>query len=241
MNFKLNFKLFLAVAVLITATITSAQDKTITFDKKKTSYAIGYQMGIEFLGRQGSEFELDVEEAINAIRDAYAKKDPAVSKEDMVLNYKSYENKMKQKQFEAYKKLAEENKKRSDNFLIDNRKKKGIKELASGIQYRIIEDGTGNHPTLDSEVTIHYRGSLIGMKDVNNYQEFDSSFVRGKPKKLKVNSVLKGWQEIIPLMRPGGKWQVFIPPELAYGVRGQPPIGPNEILIFDINLLSIDL
>ena len=241
MNFKLdNFKLFLAAAVLITATMASAQDQEITFDKKKTSYAIGYQMGIEFLGRQGSELELDVEEAIKGIRDANAKKDPTVSKEDMVLNYKNYENKMKQKQFEAYKKMAEENKKRSDDFLKENRKKKGIKELASGIQYRIIEDGTGNHPTLDSDVTIHYRGSLIGMKDVNNYREFDSSF-RGEPKSFKVNSVLKGWQEIIPLMRPGGKWQVFIPPELAYGVRGQPPIGPNEILIFDISLLSINL
>jgi len=240
MNFKLdNFKLFLAVAVLITATIASAQDQTITFDKKKTSYAIGYQMGIEFLGRQGGEFELDVEEAINGIRDANAKKDPAVSKEDMVLNYKSYENKMKQKQFEAYKKMAEENKKRSDDFLKANRKKKGIKELSSGIQYRIIEDGAGNHPTMDSEVTIHYRGSLIGIENPDNYQEFDSSFVRGEPKTLKVNAVLKGWQEILPLMRPGGKWQVFIPPELAYGVRGQPPIGPNEILIFDINLLEI--
>ena len=237
----MNFKHIIAGAILFFATVVSAQDQTITFDKKKTSYAIGYQMGIEFLGRKGGEFELDVEEAINGIRDASTKKDPTVSKEDMVLNYKSYENKMKQKQFEAYKKIAEENKIRSDDFLVANRKKKGIKELASGIQYRIIEDGTGNHPTLDSEVTIHYRGSLIGIDDVNNYQEFDSSFVRGKPKTLKVNAVLKGWQEILPLMRPGGKWQVFIPPELAYGVRGQPPIGPNEILIFDINLLSINL
>ncbi len=226
---------------MISATTAAAQDEqNFTFDKNKTSYAIGYQMGIEFLGRQGSDFELNVDQAIKGIRDAYAKKDPTVSKEDMVLNYKGYENKMKQKQFEAFKKLAEDNQKRSDDFLAANRKKKGIKELASGIQYRVIEDGSGKHPTLDSEVTIHYRGSLIGVKDPDNYQEFDSSFIRGEPKTLKVNSVLKGWQEIIPLMRPGGKWQVFIPPELAYGVRGQQPIGPNEILIFDINLLSIN-
>ena len=237
----MNFKLILAGVILFTATLASAQgDKTITFDKKKTSYAVGYRMGITFLGRKGSEFELDVDEAIKGIRDAASKKEPSVSKEDMVLNYTNYENKMKQMQLEAYKRLAEENKKRSDDFLKENRKKKGIKELASGIQYRIIEDGVGNHPTLESNVTIHYRGSLVGIDDVNNYQEFDSSFVRGEPKKLKVNTVLKGWQEILPLMRPGGKWQVFIPPELAYGVRGQPPIGPNEVLIFDINLLSID-
>ena len=235
----MNLKLILAGTILFSAATVSAQDQTVTFDKKKTSYAIGYRMGIEFVGRSGSEFELDVEEAIKGIRDANAKKDPAVSKEDMVLNFQNYENKMQKKQLEAYKKIADENQKRSDAFLKQNRTKKGIKELASGIQYRIIEDGVGKHPTMDSEVTIHYRGSLIGVDDVNNYQEFDSSFVRGEPKTLKVNSVLKGWQEILPLMRPGGKWQVFIPPELAYGVRGQSPIGPNEVLIFDINLLDV--
>jgi len=235
----MNFKLLLAGITIISATVVSAQEDKITFDKNKTSYAVGYRMGIEFAGRSGGEFELNVDEAVKGIRDAYAKKDPVVTKEDMVLNFQNYENKMKQKQMEAYKALADSNQKRSDDFLVQNRKKKGIKELASGIQYRVIEDGSGNNPTLDSEVTIHYRGSLIGTDDVNNYQEFDSSFVRGEPKTLKVNSVLKGWQEILPLMRPGGKWQVFIPPELAYGVRGQPPIGPNEILIFDINLLSV--
>jgi len=238
----MKLKLLLAGAVLFAATNLTAQDKqepNVKFDKTKTSYAMGYRLGLQFAGAKDSEFELNTEEMIKGIRDADAKKEPTVSREDMVLNVQGYENKMKQKQFEAFKKLADSNQKRSDDFLKENRKKKGIKELASGIQYRIIEDGTGNHPTLDSEVTIHYRGSLIGTEDVNNYQEFDSSFVRGEPKTLKVNSVLKGWQEILPLMRPGGKWQVFIPPELAYGVRGQSPIGPNEILIFDINLLDI--
>lgn len=236
----MNLKLLTIATLLLIATFVSAQDpaKTITFDKNKTSYAIGFRMGLEFSSRTGSEFELNVEEAIKGIRDASAKKEPAVSREDMALNFQGYENKMKQKQFEAFKALAEKNKKRSDDFLNQNRKKKNIKELASGIQYRIIEDGTGNRPTMDSEVTIHYRGSIIGSENIANYQEFDSSF-RGEPKTFKVNAVLKGWQEILPLMRPGGKWQVFIPPELAYGVRGQSPIGPNEVLIFDINLLDI--
>lgn len=235
----MNLKLLIAGIVVLSTSMVSAQEPSTKFDKKKTSYAIGYRMGIEFYGRKDGEFELDVEEAIKGIRDANAKKDPSVSKEDMVLNFQAYENKMKQKQLEAYKALAAKNKTRSDDFLKQNRKKKGIKELASGIQYRVIEDGSGKNPTLDSEVTIHYRGSLIGTEDVNNFQEFDSSFTRGEPKTLNVKSVLKGWQEIIPMMRPGGKWQVFIPPELAYGVRGQPPIGPNEVLIFDINLLDI--
>ena len=236
----MNFKLLLAGIIVLSAAFASAQDQKVAFDKNKTSYAIGYRMGIEFAGRNGGDLELNVDEAIKGIRDAAAKKDPAVSKEDMVLNFKNYENIMKQKQLEAYKALAAKNQKRSDDFLKANRMKKGIKELASGIQYRVIEDGVGNHPTLESDVTIHYRGSLIGIDNPDNYQEFDSSFVRGEPKTLKVKEVLKGWQEILPLMRPGAKWQVFIPPELAYGVRGQQPIGPNEVLVFDINLLSIN-
>ncbi|MCF6252460.1 MAG: FKBP-type peptidyl-prolyl cis-trans isomerase [Methylococcaceae bacterium] len=238
----MNFKLLLAGIIVISTTFVSAQDKTskdISFDKKKTSYAYGYRIGLEFASKKGSEFELTLEDAIKGMREAAAKKDPTVSKEDMVLNFQAYQKKMEMRQLEAYKKLAASNKKRSDDFLKANRKKKGIKELASGIQYRVIEDGAGKHPTMDSEVVIHYRGSLIGTENPDNYQEFDSSFVRGEPKAIKINTALKGWQEILPLMKPGAKWQVFIPPELAYGIRGQRPIGPNEILIFDINLLSI--
>lgn len=236
----MKLKLFFTAALVAMSSTTIAQEEKITFDKAKTSYAIGYRMGIEFLSRKGSEFDLDVEQAIKGIRDASAKKDPTISKEDMVLNFQNYERKMKQKQLAALKKLADDNKKRSDNFLVQNRKKKGIVELSSGIQYRIIEDGQGSKPTMDSEVTIHYRGSLLGNEDVTNYTEFDSSFVRGEPKTFKVNTVLKGWQEILPMMRPGDKWQVFLPPELAYGGRGQPPvIGPNEVLVFDINLLDV--
>ena len=115
-------------ALLALSTVTFAQEEKITFDKAKTSYAVGYRMGIEFLGRQGSEFELDVEEAIKGSRDAAAKKDPSVSKEDVVLNFQNYENKMKQKQLEALQKLADDNKTRSDGFLVANRKKKGIVE-----------------------------------------------------------------------------------------------------------------
>ncbi len=236
----MKFKLFTAVALVLTANFVSAQDeKSLVFDKKITSYGIGYRMGLEFASRIGSDIELDIDEAVKGIRDAATKKDPAIAKEDMVLNLQGYENKMKKMQYDQFMVMAEVNQKRSDDFLTQNRKKKGIKELASGIQYRVIEDGVGNHPTMDSEVVLHYRGSLIGIKDVNNYQEFDSTFVKGAPRTLKVNGALKGWQEILPLMRPGGKWQIFLPPELGFGVRGQSPIGPNEVLIFDLTLLEV--
>jgi len=236
----MKFKLITAAALLVSATFVSAQEEeSMKFDKNITSYSIGYRMGLEFAGRSGSEIELNIDEAIKGIRDASEKKDPSIAKEDMVLNLKGYENKMKKMQYDQYMKVADENQKRSDDFLKQNRSKKGIKELASGIQYREIEDGTGNHPTMDSEVVMHYRGSIIGSDDPDNYQEFDSTFIKGQPRTLKVSTALKGWQEVLPLMRPGAKWQVFLPPELGFGIRGQSPIGPNEVLVFDINLLEV--
>ena len=123
----------------------------------------------------------------------------------------------------------------SDKFLADNKSKTGIKVLPSGVQYRVIEEGTGTqHPTVNSEVTVHYRGSLM------NGLEFDSSFARGEPVHFKVGDVIKGWQDVLPLMRVGDHWQIFVPAALAYGERGQPPrIGPNEALVFELKLVDI--
>jgi len=134
-----------------------------------------------------------------------------------------------------FDKIAGENKAKSQKFMADNRLKTGIKALPSGVQYRVIEDGTGTaHPTANSEVTVHYRGSLM------NGLEFDSSFARGEPVKFKVGDVIKGWQDVLTQMRVGDHWQIFVPPELAYGERGQPPrIGPNEALVFELKLVDI--
>ncbi len=240
----MKFDHLILAALVLAASAAWAQEtedssQGIHFDKNKTSYAMGFQLGRDLAARKGSEFELSMDEVIKGVRDAYAGKEPAYSKEDLVKNMAAFEQKMRAKQIEAFKKLAEENKKRSEKFLAQNRKKTGIKELPSGVQYRVIEEGTGKRPSADSEVTIHYRGSLIGKDNFDNLREFDSSFIRGVPRTFKVNEVLKGWQEVLPLMKTGAKWQVFIPPELAYGVRGQGPIGPNEVLVFDINLLDV--
>ncbi|MCB1636338.1 MAG: FKBP-type peptidyl-prolyl cis-trans isomerase, partial [Xanthomonadales bacterium] len=117
--------------------------------------------------------------------------------------------------------------------LAENRSKKGVVVLPSGIQYRVIDEGNGARPTPTSEVEVHYRGSLV------SGFEFDSSFARNQPATFKIDQVLKGWQEVLPLMRVGDQWQVFLPPEMAYGDKGPRPIGPNQALIFDIKLISI--
>jgi FKBP-type peptidyl-prolyl cis-trans isomerase FklB len=201
-------------------------------DKPNLSYAIGYQIGNDF---QERKLDIDINTVIKAMQDGYAKRASTLTEEQMrdLLSRMQYQLYSKAKG--EFDKLSTENKAKSARFMADNKAKKGIVALPSGVQYRIIEDGTGTkHPTAQSEVTVHYRGSL------SNGLEFDSSFARGEPVKFKVGDVIKGWQEVLPLMRVGDHWQVFVPPELAYGERGQPPrIGPSEALVFELKLIDV--
>jgi FKBP-type peptidyl-prolyl cis-trans isomerase FklB len=205
-----------------------AQD--ITSEKGKLSYAIGWDIG-EDIKRRGAEF--DVETIIAAVRDSAAGKDPQVPAEEMVAMLTELQKKVREEQTEAFQKLSDENQIKSEEFLAANISKTGIVVLPSGIQYRIIDEGEGARPNMSSSVKVHYRGSKI------NGHEFDSSFARGVPEEFTVNTVLKGWQEVLPLMKTGATWQIFVPPELAFGPRGNPPVGPNEALIFDLKLVEI--
>jgi FKBP-type peptidyl-prolyl cis-trans isomerase FklB len=130
--------------------------------------------------------------------------------------------------------LAEKNLAAGKAFMADNRKKEGVSELSNGLQYRVIKAGSGQKPKVTDTVSVHYRGMLI------NGRDFDSSERAGKPVSFRLNSVIKGWQEALPLMPEGSRWQVVIPPELAYGEQGAGvAIGPNETLVFDIELVGI--
>src|SRR5690606_6150083 len=170
---------------------------------------------------------------IRAIQDAHARRDPTVPEAEMRANLMAFQSKMREEAMSKLRQLAAENKAKSDRFMAENRSKTGIQVLPNGIQYRVIEAGNGRSPTPTSEVSIHYRGSLAA-----SGLEFDSSFARGQPVTFKVDEVLRGWQEVLPRMKVGDHWQVFLPPEMAYGERGQPPvIGPNEALAFDIKLI----
>ena len=234
--------MFLATTLVATAQNEQEVPKSsdIKFDKAAASYAIGYRMGLQAAGRVGSEFELDIEQAVKGMREAATQKDPSVSKEKMTEEYTKYQQKLQLFQREEYLEMADKNQKRSDQFLSQNRKKTGIKELASGIQYRVIEAGSGKNASLDNTVSVHYSGKLIGVDVFDNYQEFDSTYKNGQPLEMDMTKVgMPGFREIIPMMKAGDKWQVFFPPEMGYGVQGQGPIGPNEVLVFDLHLLSI--
>ena len=140
------------------------------------------------------------------------------------------------KEEEKLKVAALENKKTGEAFLAANKTKEGVVTLPSGLEYKIIKEGTGPKPTADDTVLCHYRGTLV------DNTEFDSSYKRNEPLKIPVAGVIKGWTEAIQLMPVGSKWQLFIPSDLAYGERGAPgsPIGPNSTLIFEVELISIE-
>ncbi len=220
------FALFVTIALMTGPVL--AQD--ISSDKGKLSYAVGWDIG-EDIKRRGAEF--DVESIIAAIRDSVAGRDAQVPNEEMVSLLTALQQKVRQEQAEAFRKLSEENQAKSAEFLAANAKKNGVVALPSGVQYRIIDEGEGARPGMESTVKVHYRGSKM------NGLEFDSSFARGVPEEFTVNSVLRGWQEVLPLMKTGATWQVFVPPEMAFGARGNPPVGPNEALTFDLKLVEI--
>jgi FKBP-type peptidyl-prolyl cis-trans isomerase FkpA len=124
---------------------------------------------------------------------------------------------------------------KGEDFLKENAKKEGVKTTASGLQYKVLKEGEGKSPTATDTVTVHYRGTLL------DGTEFDSSYKRGEPAEFPLNRVIKGWTEGVQLMKEGSKFQFFIPSGLAYGERGTPggPIGPNETLVFEIELLKV--
>ena len=123
---------------------------------------------------------------------------------------------------------------RAEKFLMENKAKEGVKTLPSGLQYKVIKDGDGKTPKATDTVVTHYRGTLL------DGSEFDSSYKRKEPAEFPVGGVIKGWTEALQLMKEGSKWILYVPPKLAYGERGFPPvIGPNETLIFEIELLKV--
>jgi len=140
-----------------------------------------------------------------------------------------------QKQQQAERQVrGEKAKKEGDAYLAKNKKQKGVVELPSGVQYKVIIEGKGEKPKPTDTIVAHYKGTLI------DGTEFDSSYKRGQPATFAVNQVIPGWQEILPMMPTGSKWQVVIPADKAYGARGAGAnIGPNETLIFEVELLEI--
>ncbi|MFY9909765.1 MAG: FKBP-type peptidyl-prolyl cis-trans isomerase [Candidatus Sulfotelmatobacter sp.] len=213
------------------ATTRHAAPLTLKTDKEKFSYALGMRMGANFK-KQGVEVDPAILE--RGVKDALAGGKTLLTEEQAQTELMQVQNEMRKKQQEKMEAEAGENKKQGEAFLAENKTKDGVKTLPSGLEYKVLTEGTGPKPTASDTVECNYRGTLIDGK------EFDSSAKHGGPATFPVSGVIKGWTEALQLMPVGSKWQLFIPPDLAYGDRGAgPDIGPDSTLIFDVELVSI--
>jgi len=206
------------------------RENLLKTEMDKVSYAIGIQMGQNFK-KQG--IEIRVEPLMQGLRDVMKDKELILSQDEMQQVMMSFQKRMQAEQQERQKAEGSINLAEGNSFLEKNKKNKGVKELPSGLQYKIIKKGTGKTPTANSKVKTHYRGTLI------DGAEFDSSYKRNAPAEFPVGGVIKGWTEALQLMKEGAKWELYIPANLAYGERGRPSIPANSTLIFEIELLEI--
>jgi len=193
----------------------------------KVSYFIGRNFGDQF---KGQGIALDLTAFTDGVKSGLAGEKPKFTQEELMAAMQSFENSMREK--EAVR--GAESKGVGVKFLADNGKRKGVTTTASGLQYEVIKAGDGPKPVATDKVNVHYHGTLIDGK------VFDSSVERGMPITFGVQEVIKGWTEALQLMPVGSKWKVFIPSDLAYGEQGAGgDIGPNQALIFDVELLGI--
>lgn len=200
--------------------------------KDKASYSIGVDVG-RSIEKQHIEINPDV--FMTGLKDGLANKFSMMTEEEVRQALMGLQAEIVERQNAEMKAMATKNLTEGDKFLAENKKQKGVVTLPSGLQYRIVKEGSGESPKATDTVTTNYRGKLI------NGTEFDSSYTRGEPARFAVNAVIPGWTEALQLMKPGAKWELFIPPKLAYGENGVGQlIGPNSTLIFDVELISVD-
>lgn len=203
----------------------------LTTDKDKTSYALGLSIG---KGLRRDSVEVEPKIFLRGLEDAMAGGKTLLTDEEAQAAMNALQNDLRKAQGERMQQAAEKNKAAGEAFLAANKTKDGVVTLPSGLQYKILQEGTGPKPTASDSVVCNYRGTLI------DGTEFDSSYKRGQPATFPVGQVIKAWTEALQLMPVGSKWQLFIPSELGYGARGAgADIGPNATLIFEVELLSI--
>jgi len=200
--------------------------------KDKLSYSMGLDMGT-YLNGVGAE--LDYERLQLGLKDGFDGNKALLSPEEMQSVQKEFAEMMKAKQEAQMKAMQEKNKKAGDAFLAENKEKKGVVVTESGLQYKVVKEGTGAKPTAADTVKVHYKGTMI------NGTVFDDSNKRGEPATFGVTQVIPGWSEVLQIMKEGATYHVVIPPSLAYGEQGVPPmIEPNSVLVFDVELISIE-
>jgi len=200
--------------------------------KEKESYSIGYQVG---LSMNTDGVEVDFEKLIQGLHDAVDGNEPLLSDDEMRQLIIDLREKARKAQLRKVQEIIVRNAKESKAFLEKNAREEGVRTTGSGLQYVVLSKGKGSSPGPKDKVTVHYRGTFP------DGTEFDSSYARGEPQSFQTDGVIKGWTEALQMMKTGSKWKVIVPPELAYGRGGSGNrIPPNKVLLFEIELLSVE-
>ena len=198
--------------------------------QEKESYSIGYQVGASMV-KDGVEVDFDI--LIQGLRDAVDGSEPSLTDEEMKSLIVDLRKRAQEAQMRKVQETIVANGEASRKFLEDNARKEGVQTTGSGLQYIVLAEGDGESPGPRDTVMVHYRGTFP------DGTEFDSSYSRGEPASFTTDGVIKGWTEVLQMMKVGSKWKVFIPPDLAYGRGGMGGrIPPNQVLLFEIELIS---
>lgn len=223
-----------AALLMMTGCNNTAKSVNIT-DKSPELEQVGYSLGYLMGSNNKNDIpDLNIEAFEKGIRDGYSgdEKKRALTQEQMEKVLMEYQKKREAEITKEVEAKAKANKEAGEKFLAENEKKEGMQKTASGLQYKVITEGTGAKPKATDTVTVHYEGKLIDGK------VFDSSYERGEPVSFRLNEVIKGWTEGVQLMNTGSKYELYIPSDLAYGETGNPNIEPNSVLIFTVELLD---
>ncbi|WP_371265661.1 FKBP-type peptidyl-prolyl cis-trans isomerase [Muribaculum intestinale] len=198
----------------------------------RLSYALGLSMGNNF--RSSGIEKINVQDFADGVAAVFYGSEPRMSYDEAKAEIQKFFTELQAKQDEAAKVMGEQNARAGEAFLTENGKRSEVKTTASGLQYEVLEEGDGPRPEAGDQVVVHYTGKLI------DGTVFDSSEERGEPATFGVTQVIPGWVEALQLMKAGSKWRLFIPSQLAYGPQGAGGvIGPNQTLIFDVNLIKV--
>jgi FKBP-type peptidyl-prolyl cis-trans isomerase FklB len=230
-KFKLQFIFLILISLIVPFNVCLAgEDLDLKDEKARLSYSVGYQVGSDFV-RQGKDVNPDV--LLKGVLDAMSGNEPPMSPQEMRTVLTELQRDIVAVQEKKMREEAEKNLEAGRAFLAENGKKEGVRTMPSGLQYKVINKGSGKTPTENDMVTVHYRGTLT------DGTEFDSSYKRKQSVSFRVDSVIKGWTEALLMMKEGDKWELFIPPDLAYGDKRTGKISPNSTLIFEVTLISV--
>lgn len=223
--------ILLLALVTGTASVQAQKKVKLTDTRDSISYIIGQDIGNNF---KKSQIDINVNVLLNGLTAAMNGSENLISEERKMAIMTKFQQELQKKQQDMMAKESEVNKVAGAAFLEKNLKQDGVKKTASGLQYKVLQEGAGDHPLAESKVTVHYEGKLIDGKI------FDSSYERGQPATFPLNGVIRGWTEGLQLMNPGAIYEFYIPSDLAYGDRGNQAIPGGSTLIFKVELIKFE-